>query len=72
MQTQNNKTGLFILQTGAEDLSPQILTQCSSLLITREGAEGNLNAAMLNLFGVVFFFFLLSFFIFFKAFYISA
>jgi len=61
MQTQNNKTGLFILQTGAEDLSPQILTQCSSLLITREGAEGNLNAAMLNLFGVVFFF---SFFLF--------
>lgn len=52
---QNNKTGLFILQTGAGGLSPLILTQYSSQLITGEGEEGNLNVAVLNLFGIVFF-----------------
>lgn len=57
MQMQNNKTGLFILQTGAGGLSPLILTQYSSQLITGEGEEGNLNVAALNLFGIVFFFF---------------
>lgn len=56
MQMQNNKTGLFILQTGAGGLSPLILTQYSSQLITGEGEEGNLNVAALNLFGIVFFF----------------
>lgn len=40
MQMQNNKPGLFILQTGAGGLSPLILTQYSSLLITGDGEEG--------------------------------
>lgn len=50
MQMQNNKPGLFILQTGAGGLSPLILTRYSSLLITGGGEEWNLNIAVLNLF----------------------
>lgn len=50
MQMQNNKPGLFILQTVAGGLSPLILTQYSSMLITGDGEEGNLNIALLNLY----------------------
>lgn len=56
MQMQNNKPGLFILQTRAGGLSPLIFTSFSSLLVTGNGEEGNLNVAVLDLFGTEFFF----------------
>lgn len=52
MQMQNNKPELFILQTGAGGLPPLILTQYSSLLITGDGEEGNLNVGVLNPFDI--------------------
>lgn len=55
MQIQNNKPGLFILQTRAGGLSPLIFTLFSSLLVTGDGEEGNLNVAVLDLFDVGFF-----------------
>lgn len=53
MQMQNNKPGLFILQTRAGGLSPLIF----ALLVTGDGEEGNLNVAVLDLFDTGFFFF---------------
>lgn len=51
MQMQNNKPGLFILQTRAGALSPLIF----ALLVTGDGEEGNLNVAVLDLFDTGFF-----------------
>lgn len=50
MQMQNNKPGLFILQTRAGGLSPLIFTLFSSLFVIGDGEEGNLNVAVLDLF----------------------
>lgn len=51
MQMQNNKPGLFILQTRAGGLSSLIFT----LLVTGDREEGNLSVAVLDLFGTGFF-----------------
>lgn len=55
MQMQNNKPGLFILQTRAGGLSPLIFTPFSSQLVTGDGEEGNLYFAVLDLFDTGFF-----------------
>lgn len=55
MQMQNNNPGLFILQTRAGGLSPLIFTPFSSLLVTGDGEERNLNVAVLDLFYTSFF-----------------